>query len=110
MLSVACCIYDVITEIKRCCLGSENYSMAAGAVYLCHSSGLVYFEVEVLEAKGSLAIGFAGTNFNNDMVGKDAISWAVVHENGKYKTFHRRDLIVCQTHFTAYDMKCLWQR
>ena len=51
-----------------------------GAPYL--ASGRVYFEVEVLEAQGLVAAGFAGEGFlgaRDDKVdiGDDARSWGV---------------------------------
>jgi Ran GTPase-activating protein (RanGAP) involved in mRNA processing and transport len=51
-----------------------------GAPYLTLSSGLVFFEVEIIEAKGQLAVGFAGTQYRNDVtgeIGDDKISWGV---------------------------------
>jgi hypothetical protein len=54
--------------------------MSAGMVHLCHSAGRVWFEVEVLEAKGNLLVGYAGTCFHGPQVGGDSASWAVLHD------------------------------
>ena len=50
------------------------------APYLTLSKGRVYFEVEVLEATGTLVVGFAGTRYSTDAkvdVGDDAASWGI---------------------------------
>ena len=52
--------------------------MSVGAAYLCHATGKVWFEVDVLEPGGSLRVGFAGTSFRGTTVGDDAASWAVI--------------------------------
>jgi hypothetical protein len=41
------------------------------------SSGELYFEVEVFEAKGKIFVGFAGSNFRAEYVGADDKSWAI---------------------------------
>ncbi len=51
--------------------------MSAGMVHLCCAVGLVWFEVEVLEATGDFRVGFAGTCFRGSELGGDATSWAV---------------------------------
>ncbi len=55
-----------------------------GAVNLGRATGRVWFEVEVLEAKGSPAVGFAAANFGvrdrYSAIGRDAYggaSWSV---------------------------------
>jgi hypothetical protein len=53
--------------------------MSVGAVHLCHSTGRVWFEVEVLKASGYLHVGFAGTSFHGGDVGGDAASWSVAN-------------------------------
>jgi hypothetical protein len=76
---------------------SGDNALTVGAVHLGHSAGRVWFEVEVLEAKGSPKVGFAGTNFcvnhttfdeeiGSDQVSGGATSWSV-SSNGE--TFHR---------------------
>ena len=55
-----------------------------GAGYMGLSSGKVLFEVEVLEKKGAMFVGFAGTNFQEERLGKgqcwsieqDGYSWS----------------------------------
>ena len=50
------------------------------APYLTLPSGRVYFEVEVVEAKGLLAAGFAGTKYRSGVIGDlgdDKQSWGV---------------------------------
>ena len=42
----------------------------------------MWFEVEVLEAKGEADVGFAGTNFRGTDVGSDAVSWGI-YSSGK---------------------------
>ena len=60
--------------------------MSAGAAFLCQAAGRVWFEVEVVEAKGGALVGFAGTNFrNNSTVGTDALSWSIYSDG---KTYH----------------------
>jgi hypothetical protein len=50
-----------------------------GVAFLAAAGGRCYYEVEVLEAKGGLLVGFAGTNhgiLKSEFVGKDACSWS----------------------------------
>jgi hypothetical protein len=45
--------------------------------------GRVWFEVEVLEAKGSALVGIAGTNFRGTATfGTDAASWSIYSDTG----------------------------
>ncbi len=62
-----------------CTVGAE-FLAAAGGAGCCY-----YFEVEVLEAKGLLAVGFAGTNLGPQcpFVGGDACSWSCGWEGSK---------------------------
>ena len=56
--------------------------------YLSQAAGRVWFEVEVVEAKGRALVGFAGTNFCGSMVGyEDAVSWGI---NAEGKRYHGR--------------------
>ncbi len=49
-----------------------------GAAFLTAAGGKYYYEVEVLEAQGSLFVGFAGTNLDpqRTTLGEDACSWS----------------------------------
>jgi len=56
---------------------------AVGAAHLCHATGRVWFEVEVVEAKGRALVGIAGTNFNGTAtVGTDPVSWSIYSDSG----------------------------
>jgi hypothetical protein len=67
----------------------RNVWTTVGAQYHSHSAGRVWFEVEVLEAKGKVVVGFSGTNFRGSMVGyQDTESWSIYSELGG--TFHGR--------------------
>ena len=60
-----------------------------GAAYLSCGAGRVWFEVDVLEAKGWALVGFAGNNFRGSprpLVGFDAVSWSI-DEGGQ--AYHR---------------------
>ena len=50
-------------------------------MYLSHSTGRLWFEVEVLEGRpysiASLVVGFAGTNFQGVWLGKDERGWGI---------------------------------
>ncbi len=54
-----------------------------GAEFLTASDGKYYYEVELLEQRGFLKVGFAGTNFGPKclMVGEGSASWSFdVHD------------------------------
>ncbi len=59
-------------------MGAEFLAAAGGG------AGGFYFEVEVLEAKGVLTVGVAGTNFGLQCVyvGNDACSWGYLMNGG----------------------------
>jgi hypothetical protein len=51
----------------------------------------VWFEVEVVEAKGRALVGIAGTNFNGfPTVGTDAASWSIYLDTGAGGLLHSR--------------------
>lgn len=61
-----------------------------GTPYLSLSAGKFYFEVEVLEAKGFIIVGVAGTNFgcgksggHERAVGGDNMSWGAYAGDGE---------------------------
>ncbi len=59
-------------------LHSGDNWVAVGAAHLCTTAGRVWFEVEVVEARGNAMVGVAGTNFiGNTTVGTDSTSWGV---------------------------------
>ncbi len=64
--------------------GRGGNHASAGAAYLSCGAGRVWFEVEVLEAKGRTEVGFVGTNFRGTTVGSDAVSWSIVEDGKKY--------------------------
>ena len=41
------------------------------------TSGKLYFEVEVLETRGDVNVGLAGSNFRADFIGKDDTAWGI---------------------------------
>jgi hypothetical protein len=53
---------------------------------LCwRSSGELYFEMEVFEAKGAVYVGFAGANFRAaGLLGDDDKSWALLPGGNVY--------------------------
>ncbi len=55
-----------------------------GAAFLTAAGGKHYYEVEVLEARGWLYVGFAGTNFGPQCmrVGNDSASWGFYMGDG----------------------------
>jgi hypothetical protein len=53
-------------------------TLTAGIPYW-RSSGELYFEVEICEAKGDVYVGFAGANMRAEYVGQDDKSWAIYH-------------------------------
>ncbi len=59
-------------------VGAEFLAAAGGG------AGGLYFEVEVLDAKGWLLVGVVGTNLGPQCVlaGSDACSWGCVMNNG----------------------------
>jgi hypothetical protein len=60
----------------------SNYCIV-GAAFLAAAGGRCYYEVEVLEAEGSLLVGFAGTNLGLCMkMGEDACSWGFYAGDG----------------------------
>jgi hypothetical protein len=65
--------------------GSDRMPLAAPSP-CWRTSGELYFEVEVCEAVGSVFVGFAGANFQGEIVGADDKSWAI-YENGA--AYHR---------------------
>ena len=56
--------------------GSEWVTVAAPSP-CWHARGELYFEVEVCEAVGEVLVGFAGANFQADIVTNDDTSWAI---------------------------------
>jgi hypothetical protein len=54
-----------------------------GYTLLRISASKIYFDVEVKKAKGQVVVGFAGTNFNGEVIGFDeaGISWGF-HSGG----------------------------
>ncbi len=64
------------------CRGSSEST--AGAAFLTAADGKYYYEVEVLDARGWLFVGFAGTNFSPQCsrVGDDSFSWSIYMEHG----------------------------
>ncbi len=58
------------------CRGDSHSTV--GAAFLTAVDGKYYYEVEVLEALGSLSVGFAGTNLGPQCscVGDDKFSWS----------------------------------
>jgi hypothetical protein len=88
----------------RPCFGSGGDWASAGAPYLSQAVGCVWFEVEVVEAKGVALVGFAGTNFRGS---GDALPWSVFSGDGK--PYHggydhppcRLQLLFCRKIFPA---------
>ena len=78
VLLLSCWSFD-----NNVCWISSNWVLA-GAAVLCLSAGKVYFEVEVCSAVGKVVVGFAGTNFLDEYVGKDRTSWGI-EDNGDQK-------------------------
>ena len=61
-----------------------------GAPYLAASSGKVYWELRIVEAKNLVGVGFAGTSFRSgpqapkdDLLGGDEASWALYADDGQ---------------------------
>ena len=61
-------------------VGAEYLTAAGGA----GSGGGFYYEVEVLDARGYLYAGFAGTNLGQGCTapGGDACTWGVLSDDG----------------------------
>ncbi len=52
-------------------------------MHFSNAAGRVWFEVEVVEAKGRALVGIAGTNFPCiPTVGTDAASWSIYSDSG----------------------------
>ncbi len=60
------------------CRNSSSRYSTVGAAFLTAAGGKYYYEVELLEAQGTLYVGFAGTNFGPQCsyVGNDSASWS----------------------------------
>ena len=56
-----------------------------GAGYMGLSSGKVFFEIEVLEKKGKMYVGFAGTNFQEERLGLGQCSWAIEEDGFNWR-------------------------
>jgi hypothetical protein len=64
----------------------------------------VWFEVEVVEAKGRALVGIAGTNFlgvNIPSVGTDAASWSIYSDSGGL--LHSRHVQIDSTMLVPFD-------
>ena len=78
---------------------------AAGAPHLGNAAGRVWFEVEVVQAKGRALVGIAGTNFNGfPTVGTDAASWSIYLDTGAGGVLHSRHALIQNLHSVA----CVW--
>ncbi len=64
-------------------LGRGGNYACVGAAHLSCEAGRVWYEVEVMEARGEASVGFAGTNFRGTTVGEDAVSWSIYLGGGQ---------------------------
>ena len=71
---------------------SSSLTTVAAGLPCWRSSGMLYCEVEVVEAKGGVFVGFAGASFHEEYVGKEGASWGI------YSTGHlvHRQAPVCR--------------
>jgi hypothetical protein len=67
---------------------SSDDCWTVGAPFMGISNSKVYWELQILEAKGDVIAGYAGSNFRCNpklmgYVGQDELSWGICSNSGK---------------------------